>query len=101
MTEPAARNSRPLKKAWVIRWKIPAEYAANTAGQKHVSQLRDSGICQDLLDVGLRHSYYRRESAVMQPMMATTINALGARLKITLGARNHVHAGSYHRRSVY
>gem|GEM_PF-4682643 len=25
MTEPAARKSRPLKKAWVMRWKMPAE----------------------------------------------------------------------------
>ena len=24
MTEPAARNSSALKKAWVIRWKMPA-----------------------------------------------------------------------------
>ena len=27
ITEPAARKSRPLKKAWVIRWKMPAEKA--------------------------------------------------------------------------
>ena len=27
ITEPAARNSTALKKAWVIRWKIAAEYA--------------------------------------------------------------------------
>ncbi len=27
ITEPAARNSSALKKAWVIRWKIAAEYA--------------------------------------------------------------------------
>jgi hypothetical protein len=25
MTEPAARKSSALKKAWVIRWKMPAE----------------------------------------------------------------------------
>ena len=25
ITEPAARNSRALKKAWVIRWKIATE----------------------------------------------------------------------------
>ncbi len=28
ITEPAPRNSKPLKKAWVIRWKMPAENAA-------------------------------------------------------------------------
>jgi len=27
ITEPAARNSRALKKACVIRWKMPAAYA--------------------------------------------------------------------------
>ena len=27
ITEPAARNSNALKKAWVARWKIPAAYA--------------------------------------------------------------------------
>ena len=27
MTEPAPRNSSALKKAWVNRWKMPAEYA--------------------------------------------------------------------------
>jgi hypothetical protein len=27
MTEPAARNNKPLKKACVIRWKMPAENA--------------------------------------------------------------------------
>ena len=27
ITEPAARNSSALKKACVIRWKMPAEYA--------------------------------------------------------------------------
>ena len=27
MTEPEPRNSRALKKAWVMRWKIPAAKA--------------------------------------------------------------------------
>ena len=27
MTEPAARKSSALKKAWVMRWKMAAEYA--------------------------------------------------------------------------
>ena len=50
---PAPRKSSALKKACVIRWKIPAAYAPHADGDEHVAELGDRGVGEDLLDVVL------------------------------------------------
>ena len=47
-------EEQALKKACVIRWKMPAENAPHAAGHEHVAELRDGGVGEDFLDVGLR-----------------------------------------------
>ena len=42
-----------LKKAWVIRWKMPRNVVRHAAGHEHVAELRDRGVGQHFLDVVL------------------------------------------------
>src|SRR5437764_10556402 len=84
ITDPAARNSSALKKACVIRWKIPAEYAATPHARNMYPSWEIVEYARTFLMSVCAIPITAANSAVMQPMMATTINALGARLKITL-----------------
>ena len=52
MMLPAPRNSRALKKAWVVV-EVPAHQAARAQRRDHVPELGASAVGQDLLDVGL------------------------------------------------
>ena len=77
ITEPEPRNSRPLKKAWVTRWKIADRIGPHTGGQEHVAQLGDRRIGQDLLDVGLSQRDRGSEDRRQAPTTATIQTCLG------------------------
>src|SRR5947207_6992718 len=57
--------------------------SCHPAGHEHVAKLRNGGIRKDLFDIRLSDSDRGSKKGGQVPMIATTVNAIGARSKIT------------------
>ena len=83
ITDPAARNSRPLKNACVIRWKIAAENAATPQAMNMYPSCEIVEYASTFLISVCAMPIVAANNAVSVPMIATTVSAIGARSKIT------------------
>src|SRR5215208_5606677 len=84
MTDPEPRNSRPLKKPWVTRWKIAAAYAPTpSAANMYPSWLNVEYASTRLMSVWVIAIDAAR-MAVKMPIAATTTMTSGALAKIGL-----------------
>ncbi len=100
ITEPAAMNISALKKACVIRWNMPALYAAIETPDDHVADLADRRVGDDPLEVGCDQ---RDRSGEEQRERADRGGDVGRRrgeLEERIHARDQVDAGRDHRRGV-
>ena len=57
---------------------------SDAAGQEHVAELRDGGVGEHALDVGLHHADSGGEEAVAAPMISDTVRASGERSKMRM-----------------
>ena len=73
---------------------------ANTAGEKHVSQLRNCRRRQNLFDIPLSDPDCRRNQCGERSHPCNDVHHVGGQNKNTAHAHDHVHARGHHRRRV-
>ena len=100
MTDPAPRNNRALKKAWVKTWNSARRERADAEGEEHVSQLRDGGVGQHALDVVLHQGDGGGKQRGECADDRHGLHRAGSKHEQRIRARHHVHAGGDHGRGV-